>query len=135
MNEHEAINELEEGMTLSFGNPISNEAAKIAISALEEVQEYRAIGTIEELEKIKQCAFSGVELFAIASAQMELKKYIAIGTVQECREAVEKQKTAQVAKLIDGVTECCGYDFGMDAFEKPKFCPMCGKKIERSEEE
>lgn len=30
-----------------------------------------------------------------------------------------------------GVTECCGYDFGIDAFgkKKLKFCPMCGKKI------
>lgn len=30
-----------------------------------------------------------------------------------------------------GITECCGYDFGTEAFAKvkPKYCPMCGKKI------
>lgn len=30
--------------------------------------------------------------------------------------------------LIDGVTSCCGYDFGTD-MDKAKFCPVCGKKI------
>lgn len=45
------------------------------------------------------------------------------------------QAVQQMAKLevrmTSGVTECCGYDFGMDAYGKikPKYCPMCGKKI------
>lgn len=30
--------------------------------------------------------------------------------------------------LIDGVTRCCGYDFGTD-MDKAKFCPICGKKL------
>jgi hypothetical protein len=32
----------------------------------------------------------------------------------------------------DGVTSCCGYDFGEDAFSKKikiGYCPICGKKI------
>ena len=30
----------------------------------------------------------------------------------------------------DGVTTCCGYDFGVDGFDKKiKYCPICGKKI------
>lgn len=30
-----------------------------------------------------------------------------------------------------GITECCGYDFGMEGFGnvKVKFCPLCGKRI------
>ena len=30
-----------------------------------------------------------------------------------------------------GITECCGYDFGIDGFGKVKvkYCPLCGKKI------
>lgn len=34
--------------------------------------------------------------------------------------------------LVDGVTECCGYDFGFEAFEdkKPRCCPICGKEIQ-----
>ena len=30
--------------------------------------------------------------------------------------------------MIDGVTTCCGYDFGTDE-KKIRFCPICGKKI------
>lgn len=32
--------------------------------------------------------------------------------------------------FIDGVTECCGYDFGTD-MDKARFCPVCGKKLVR----
>lgn len=30
-----------------------------------------------------------------------------------------------------GITECCGYDFGIEGFGKVKvkYCPLCGKKI------
>lgn len=30
--------------------------------------------------------------------------------------------------LIDGVTACCGYDFGTD-MDNARFCPICGKKL------
>lgn len=76
------------------------EALDVAIKALEEVQQYRAIGTLEE-----------------------------------CRAAVERNN--KKTRIIDGITECCGYDFGIDAFQRElfKFCPVCGRKIERSYEE
>lgn len=32
------------------------------------------------------------------------------------------------SKLIDGITECCGFDFGLDQ-DKANFCPVCGKKL------
>lgn len=36
------------------------------------------------------------------------------------------------AKLTDGVTECCGYDFGVDQFDRTKnFCPECGRLLWR----
>lgn len=75
-------------------------ATRVAIKALEEVQQYRAIGTLEE-----------------------------------CRAAVERNN--EKTRIIDGITECCGYDFGIDAFQRElsKFCPVCGRKIERSDEE
>lgn len=34
--------------------------------------------------------------------------------------------------MTDGVTLCCGYDFGEDAFKKELnigYCPICGRKI------
>lgn len=33
------------------------------------------------------------------------------------------------SKLIDGVTSCCRYDFGVD-MKKVHFCPVCGKKLD-----
>ena len=40
--------------------------------------------------------------------------------------------SSETTKMIDGITQCCGYDFGMDCFdEKIKFCPCCGRKIKR----
>lgn len=41
-----------------------------------------------------------------------------------------KSKNRSESKLIDGVTECCGYDFGWDT-EFANFCPICGKKLIR----
>ena len=38
-----------------------------------------------------------------------------------------------MTQLVDGVTECCGYDFGLDGFgklaERINYRPVCGKKI------
>lgn len=68
-------------------------------------------------------------------ALKEVQQYRAIGTPEECRAAVEQNN--EKTRIIDGVTECCGYDFGIDAFQRElsKFCPVCGRKIERSGEE
>lgn len=48
MTENEAIKELQDYIDLPFGIYISEETAKMAIKALEEVQQYRQIGTVEK---------------------------------------------------------------------------------------
>lgn len=35
--------------------------------------------------------------------------------------------------LIDGVTVCCGYDFGTDA-NMARYCPICGKELVKKNE-
>ena len=30
--------------------------------------------------------------------------------------------------MIDGITTCCGYDFGTDG-KRGKYCPICGKRL------
>ena len=57
-----------------------------------EIEQYRAIGTVEELQTIKERSFTAFELTLIAAGQMLLKEYRAIGTVEECKEAVKKLK-------------------------------------------
>ena len=35
-------------------------------------------------------------------------------------------------ELEDGITTCCGYDFGMDQFDETiRFCPKCGRRIRK----
>lgn len=51
MTEQEAIKELTEYIDcidLPFGNGIREEAIEYAVTALEEIKQYRAIGTVEE---------------------------------------------------------------------------------------
>ena len=38
--------------------------------------------------------------------------------------------------LLDGVTMCCGYDFGLDvSIESVKYCPICGRALFRKPKE
>jgi len=53
MTENEAIEEFKENIELPFGSSISYEASEMAISALEEIQQYRALGTVEELREAR----------------------------------------------------------------------------------
>lgn len=96
---------------------LTMDEAEIMANALEEVQQYRAIGTVDEFKALKENwlnkfdslieyrkigtpdelkqlkengAFTGVELAQLAAMQMKLKEYQTIGTVEECRAAVEK---------------------------------------------
>ena len=43
-------------------------------------------------------------------------------------------KDKEVGKIVDGVTTCCGYDFGVD-FPEAKYCPICGRKLMKDETE
>ena len=54
MTENEAINELQSNIDLPFGFTVSDEVSEIAIKALEEIKQYRAIGTVEELQALKE---------------------------------------------------------------------------------
>lgn len=68
----------------------------LAINALEEVQQYRAIGTPEELQTMKEHGgFTGVELANIAAMQIKLKEYEAIGTPEEYPTAYDVDKVVE----------------------------------------
>lgn len=93
-----------------------NEALEIAKQALEEIQRYRGIGTVEEIKTVKKY----IELkkrCGTPSNTIDLcAEYAAIGTVEECREAVEKQKPK-----VGIVTAGKSY---------PIMCPSCGHKMD-----
>lgn len=54
MTESEAIEELRDSIELPFGSIISDEASKLAIKSLEEIQQYRIIGTVEECREARE---------------------------------------------------------------------------------
>lgn len=98
MTESEAIEELkydynELGKAIpcdtSWGSSFEN-AYRMAIQALEEVQQYRAIGTPEELQDMKRNYFEALS---------DWRQYRKIGTLEECQTAVEKQ-TARNQQLM-----------------------------------
>lgn len=106
-----------------------NDAIKIAIKALEEVQQYRAIGTPEELQEMKK---------DFAEALSDWRQYRKIGTLEECRAAMEKQ-TAKKVKSISQVKDgdsyvgligrcpCCG-----DILEEDTVYCDCGQRLDWS---
>ena len=114
------------------------EALDVAIEALEEVQQYRAIGTVEELQDMKSNYFEALS---------DWRQYRKIGTLEECRAAVKQtaKKPIFSHNLSDtlSVFHCeCGntikvsHDIGiMNNNNAPNYCSKCGCKLDWSDEE
>lgn len=109
-NESEAIECLKSNKPTS-GYMMLQESIDVAIQALEEVQQYRAIGTPEELQDMKRNYFEALS---------DWRQYRKIGTLEECRTAVEKQ-TARKG-IREKIKE--GYNRGMHHY----YCPVCYEK-------
>lgn len=120
------------------------QAFNIAIKALEEVQQYRAIGTMEELQTMKEHGgFTGIELANIAAMQMKLKEYEAIGTPEECRTAREKQmpkKPYHISQVDDNDNanvECpachATADYAVNVIKRGH-CWKCGQLLDWSDD-
>ena len=118
------------------GGIACREVARAAISALEELQQYREIGTVEELKQLKEI------LPYLKSCRQSLdnvvkrcNEYEQIGTVEECREAVEKQKPKKPHrnyKKFSGLWCKCGWYLGQKQCLDIKYCPNCGQAIDEN---
>nr|DAM43384.1 MAG TPA: hypothetical protein [Caudoviricetes sp.] len=133
MTENEALEWLKSSKRKSnmLGILPGSDIGNSIIKALEEVQQYRAIGTAEELQDMKSNYFEALS---------DWRQYRKIGTLEECRAAVEKQK----AKRPDGGRDIDGKDYLIcpnccaivaDGEWTAKFCPDCGQKLDWSDEE
>lgn len=91
MTENEAINELQANIDLPFGFTVSDEVSEIAIQALEEIQQYRAIGTVEGCEKAMDFELARQDK-SLAEVIDEYLKYIKIGTIEEFKDLKEKEE-------------------------------------------
>lgn len=135
-------------------------ATRMAIKALQEIQQYRAIGTpekiAEELNRLRndnECQglyFTLEERQDLARQHRELEEYQSIGTPEECREAVEKLKAKKPTyKHYEEKGEppyikiTCPNECGIRLYpvtdkhfaHEHVFCPKCGQKLDWSEEE
>lgn len=84
---------------------------KTAISAMQELQQYRQIGTVEEFAEIQNILMRDAPT---------LKKYRQIGTLEECREAMERRKKRKPNTRIVGP-----HDLQTIHYE----CPTCAKEL------
>ena len=86
----EEVKELDD--TLYAYNAAYMEALRVALFVLKEIQNYRKLGTLEELARAKKYIDLAKRHGTIGEMIDECAEYEEIGTVEECREAVEKQK-------------------------------------------
>lgn len=62
---------------------------------------------------------------------VRVKPYDAVAP-GETWEGVSMTDEDTETELEDGITTCCGYDFGMDQFDDTiRFCPKCGRRIHK----
>lgn len=150
MTKNEAIGLLDK-MKESYEEK-DNEALNIAIAALEEVQQYHAIGSVEAItEVVKFLSPFGDD--TIIGDMDTLYKYKRIGTVEECREAMKKQTVkkpilyshkkdeikegdyiyVKCSSCGEDIFSCFHYPPWNDSQKSHKFCKNCGQAIDLSE--
>lgn len=143
MTPEEAIEILEEVKelddTLYAYNAAYMEALEVALFALKEIQNYRKLGTLEELARAKKYIDLAKKHGTIGEMIDECAEYESIGTVEECREAVEKQKAKKPKEILRHrggfeMQHCpkCDTDYQVDRRYKIKdgYCPACGKLLD-----
>lgn len=151
MTENEVIAELKRNIEMSFGSDISDEASKLAIKVIEEIKQYRVIGTVEEFRE----AINSLKVKEKYIKEILWERDIAIQQLEEIgmslgekmdsvKEAMERQmpKTPNIwgdgyddkSNIIYDMYNCpnCGkcYEIG---YEDYKYCPECGQAIDRSD--
>lgn len=97
-DETEAIECLKSNKPTS-GYLMLQESIDMAIKALEEVQQYRAIGTFEELETASKYLRLVKKHGTVGKTIEECAEYEEIGTVEECRAAMKKKPEKPMAEL------------------------------------
>ena len=128
----EEIKELDD--TLYAYSVTYMEALEVALSVLKEIQNYRKLGTLEELARTKKYIDLSKRHGTIGEMIDECAEYEQIGTVEDFRETVDKQKPKPCEfyeDKEDGKLLCpnCGedlWDLKECGFNN---CPYCGQAI------
>lgn len=133
----EEIKELDD--TLYAYSNAYMEALEVALYALKEIQNYRKLGTLEELARAKKYIDLSKRHGTIGEMIDECAEYEAIGTVEQVRN--QKDNLAVAYKIIDDYESCGTVEECREAVEKQKpkkpvlrndngklrkSCPVCG---------
>lgn len=116
----EEVKELDD--TLYAYNAAYMGALEVALFALKEIQNYRKLGTLEELARAKKYIDLAKKHGTIGEMIDECAEYEEIGTVEEFREASEKQK-AKKPLLVSKKEKIMEGDY------VHVICPLCGEEI------
>lgn len=111
----------------------------------EEWEEYRTIGTPEELKAAMKYVYLAKKNGTVGQVIENCVKYEEIGTPEECKAATEKQTAKKPDYEGDGYSDghlvydtwicpCCGKHYEVD-YDDYDFCPACGQCIDWSDEE
>ena len=94
MKENEAIKELKENIEMPFGSDVSHEASKLAIKALEEIQQYREIGTVDDFERL---------VYLKERYENETYDYCGEYGTEECpkKKEIQRQEKSALKRVID----------------------------------
>jgi len=103
MTENEAISLIENLKFLSSEDTYRKhiDAIKMAIQALEEIQQYRAIGTVEGYKRVIEISKENFRVSMEYKAKVQ--EYEAIGTIDEFKAWKEKQKYCLGYRLENGI--------------------------------
>ena len=98
----------------------------ICVKALEEIQQYRAIGTVEQLNTLQQDYWKLNEV---------CKEYSAIGTIDEFKALKEKMASKKVVAISlthEGRVGNCPNCNNFVAENYDKNCPKCSRELDWS---
>ena len=119
------------------------ESLKLACFTLREVEQYRAIGTVSELQDLviginalADSQFSAEDMAKLVNDMKSLYEYQQIGTPKECRAAVEKQTPKKPIRNDKCTCHSCGTH--NEVFKKRRntvahdivYCWHCGQAVE-----
>lgn len=123
----------------AYQTNVGKMACDMAISALKEIQQYREIGTVEEIKSVKKYIDLKRRCGTPTNTIDLCAEYITIGTVEECREAIEKQKEMKPKEILRHrggfeIQHCpnCNMDYQVDKRYEitDLYCPVCGKLLD-----
>ena len=116
----------------------------MAIKCLKQLEQYRAIGTVEELKKIEESfnVISDKVWNYILAGEELLERYEAIGTIEEFKALKEKSVAKEPDYEGDGcwdghvvidtwICPNCEKHYEVD-YDDYDYCPNCGQHIDHS---